>query len=258
MKHKVKNLRHSSMIVHENGHGTHSQRRWVENTRCPVGTDGTTIASTQDASVGMPQSTSGESERHERHLLRASDGLPMERAERDRHLQQFVGSSAIHRVDRSRSVPRVLDLRAVGVSGSRRHRLELAVDGRRNDESTTGRGKKQVPIRRIERSAGQSAACSRMGKESPSASWSMAPIGTTLGWSSLRLRASRLSAQNRRDPIPRIWPWTKGMTIPRLVNWFTNLDSPRTSAPEEKRLRRSRNKLDTRPVAGLWKGHTVG
>src|SRR5438309_1747078 len=72
-------------------------------------------------------------------------GLPVEFAEWHRAVLEFVGASSLRRVDRGWSVRAGMGEGAGRLRRVCRHRLELAVDGRRDDESATRREKKTGP-----------------------------------------------------------------------------------------------------------------
>jgi len=60
-------------------------------------------------------------QRDERHFVRVAHGLPVERAECDRHLQQFHGALAVSAMDPSRWVCQTLGTRIDGVRRTQGH-----------------------------------------------------------------------------------------------------------------------------------------
>src|SRR5919202_717541 len=87
-------------------------------------------------------------------LLRAADGLPVERAARDDDLIVVFGAPALPGMDRGRGVRGVL---ARGPAGLRRpagHRLDVAGAGRGDGQGPAGRGEKPAATRRTAASAG--------------------------------------------------------------------------------------------------------
>lgn len=258
MMYRAKNLPCLVSIVHYNGHGTHNQRRRMENPRRTLGTDGAAASPTKIASAGLPQSSRSRPECNERDLVRASNRLPVERSERHGYLQQFLGSSAIHGMGRCRNLPGILGVRTSRLRRSGGYQLVLALDGRCFDQGAAWRGKKPVPIQRIVQRKGRSEVCSPKPRASLSASRSTAPIETTSSWLSRRSRASLSNARSRPRESSKVCVWTRATTTMKRGSWCGCLVSQHTSAPGAKKPRPSKKKLGLKREDGWWNAPTVG
>src|SRR5581483_11729427 len=106
---------------------------------------------------------------HERHLLRLAHRLPVERAERDRHLQQFDRALEIPAMGRGGRLPPTLGQALAPLRRVARHSMALAVNGWSPDQGAAGRGKKPEPILPTAPKAASNAACCVKGAAFPSA-----------------------------------------------------------------------------------------
>ena len=79
---------------------------------------------------------------HGRNLVRIADGLPVECTECHWHLFQQHRPSTVPAMDRSRRLPESMVHGFAGVRRVAGDRLVLAVDGRRDDQGSTGWGEK--------------------------------------------------------------------------------------------------------------------
>ena len=107
--------------------------------------DRTVIATAQATPVELPQSTGSRSGCHERHFVRVAHGLPVERAERDRHLLMQFGIPALSGMDGRRGVRSALAEGVGEIRRTQRHRRVLAVDGWHSDQGACGWVKKTGP-----------------------------------------------------------------------------------------------------------------
>jgi hypothetical protein len=144
---------------HSPRHGTCDQGRRVANSGRALAAGRATAATETAAPARLPQPACARPRCDERHSVRVAHGLSVERVERDRDLFELISPSKILGVDRSRRVRTGMGARAWRLRRIRRHRVELAVDGRCDVESTAWRGKKAARIRPTERRAGPSGAC---------------------------------------------------------------------------------------------------
>ena len=102
-----------------------------------VGRDGK-AAATAEAPSGLPQPACSGPHGDGRDLLRAADGMPVERAAADNPVLVLVGAPALSGMDRSGRVRGVPARRAPGLRGAGRHRLDTAATGRSDGKSTVG------------------------------------------------------------------------------------------------------------------------
>ncbi len=230
----------------------------MENPRRALGTNGATASEPKTASARVPQSSRSRQSCDERYPVRASNRLPMERIESYGHLQQLIGASTIHGVDRSRSLPGLLGMRSTCLRRGGGNRLVLALDGWSNDQGTARWGKKLAPTLRTGRRGERSGVCSQRPRASLSASWSMAPIETTSSCLSRRSRAFQFAVRNRRELNLKGCVWTKDTTTPKSENSPLSSGSLLTSVPGEKKRKRSSLKPDFVLDVGSWKGRIVG
>src|SRR5579864_1287927 len=107
----------------------------------------------------MPQPARAEPQRDERDSVRASDGLPVELAERDGYLLELVGAPTLCRMGRSWRVREDLGESPGGLRRVCRGRLELLVDGWCDEQSAARGGKKPDPTPRTGPSRAPSGAC---------------------------------------------------------------------------------------------------
>ena len=119
-----------------------------------LGEDGAAAATAAEAPAGLPQPAGAGPGGDGRHLLRAADGVPVERPGKDGHLLVVLGPPALPGVDRGRGVRGVLARGAAGLRRPARHRLDVAGAGRGDGQGPARRGKKPGPIRRTGASAG--------------------------------------------------------------------------------------------------------
>src|SRR5688572_3074245 len=111
-----------------------------------VGRDRAPVTSAARASAGMPQSEGTRSRRLRGNSVRATHGLPMERAERDGYLYELFGASTLPGVDTGGRIREGVGARFATLQRLCRYRLALAVDGRCAFEGATGWEKKPGPI----------------------------------------------------------------------------------------------------------------
>src|SRR5215211_4716538 len=116
-------LRGRGVTVDHEGAG--SGRRLAAAGRA-LGEDGAAAAATAEAPAGLPQPARAGPGGDGRDLLRAPYRLPVERAERDRHLLVVLGPPPLPRVGRGRGVPGVLAAGPPRLRSAPRHRLGLA------------------------------------------------------------------------------------------------------------------------------------
>jgi hypothetical protein len=149
-------LRGRGVSVDHEGAG--SGRRLAAAGRA-LGEDGAAAAATAEAPAGLPQPARAGPGGDGRDLLRAAHRLPVERAERDRHLLVVLGPPPLRGVGRGRRVPGVLAAGPAGLRRGRRHRLGVAGAGRGDGQGAAGRGEKPARTRPTGASGGRSGAC---------------------------------------------------------------------------------------------------
>ena len=110
-----------------------------------MGADGAVAAGTQATSVGLPQSTDTGSGRNECDPVFVTYRLPMECSRCDRNMHLQFGISSLPGMDRSRGFRGILGKWADRIRWAQGNRLDLAVDGWRNDEGTAFGLKKTGP-----------------------------------------------------------------------------------------------------------------
>ena len=141
------------------GHGTNRQRRRLENFgRAVGGNRAAPTAARTGPSARLPSSARAGPKRDERDLVRAADGLPMERTERHRYMFEFISAPALFGVDRERRLRTRVGSSVVCIRRVRWSRLGVAVDGRCDVEGAAWGGKKQGPIQQTAPRAAASAA----------------------------------------------------------------------------------------------------
>ena len=135
------------------GYGDKRTQERVSNLGRTVGKDRslTAFSGEQAAPLGMSSATGAESESHGWHLLCATHGVPMECAECDGDMLQQYGSPALSRMAVRRRVCNAVEARTGDLRRGQRDRLELAGDGRRDEQSAVGGKKELVPTPPIAR-----------------------------------------------------------------------------------------------------------
>src|SRR5437016_813364 len=145
--------------------------------------------------------------------------MSVERTEWDGHLHEFFGPPLVSDVVRSGSLLELLEARPAELRQTRRHRLGLAVDGWRDEQGTSRRGKKPARILRIAPKTASSAVCSLKERVYLLDWLSTEPTATTSKWSKKRSTAFRSGSPSPRRRSRRTSAWTRGTTTTRSVTF---------------------------------------
>ena len=209
---KLRTRRFGCLVVADESH----LAGWeLEADRCPMDQDGAAAAQASGTSPRMSPSAGSRPQRHGGDPLRAADRLPVECVGRNWDLFVRLGVSQISRVARRWRLPRVLAAGTPGLRRCERHRLELAFDGRGDDQGPTRGGKRPDPTLRIAARTEPSAASSPMARAFPSASRLTAQIETTTSSWPRPSRVSRWTVLGPRARSPRGFVSTRATTTPK-------------------------------------------
>src|SRR6266540_2116070 len=119
--------------------GSRGQGRRLANARLAVGADRAAAAGAAAAPVGLPQPAGARPGRDGRDPVRAQDGLPVERAQRDRDLLLELGAPPLPGVARGGRVRGAVAARPARLRRAGRDRVGVAGDGRGDDQGAAGR-----------------------------------------------------------------------------------------------------------------------